>query len=232
MYLQNKYTTWYYNIINSAKLRADPTEYFEQHHIIPKSLGGSNNKDNLVKLTAREHFICHWLLTKMVLNKKHKYQMWNAFSSMLYWHNEKQERIKVTPVKYQIIKSRLAAEKSVRFSGKNNPMFGKHHSKESKEKMSKSQKGRIVSESTRTKISKIHKGKVVSETTREKFKGTNNANYKPGVREKMIKTFEERYGPGVTNPSQIPYICKNCNKSGKGIGNYQRWHGDNCKSIR
>ena len=32
--------------------------YYEKHHIQPKSLGGSNKKENLVRLTAREHFIC------------------------------------------------------------------------------------------------------------------------------------------------------------------------------
>lgn len=39
--------------------------YFEKHHIKPKSLGGLNDESNLVKLTAREHFICHWLLVKI-----------------------------------------------------------------------------------------------------------------------------------------------------------------------
>ena len=39
--------------------------YYEKHHIIPKSLGGTNDKSNLAMLTAREHFICHWLLVKM-----------------------------------------------------------------------------------------------------------------------------------------------------------------------
>jgi len=67
MYLQNKYTAWYYNIINYAKSRTLlPDVYTEKHHIIPKSLGGDNSKDNLVKLTAKEHFICHLLLPKMV----------------------------------------------------------------------------------------------------------------------------------------------------------------------
>jgi hypothetical protein len=36
--------------------------YFESHHIIPKSLGGTNDSDNLVLLTAREHYIAHLLL--------------------------------------------------------------------------------------------------------------------------------------------------------------------------
>lgn len=39
--------------------------YGEEHHIIPRSLGGSNDKNNLVRLTAREHYICHFLLYKI-----------------------------------------------------------------------------------------------------------------------------------------------------------------------
>lgn len=39
--------------------------YYEVHHIIPRSLNGTNCKNNLAMLTAREHFICHWLLVKM-----------------------------------------------------------------------------------------------------------------------------------------------------------------------
>lgn len=36
--------------------------YYEKHHIIPKSRGGSNKKDNIATLTAREHFVAHMLL--------------------------------------------------------------------------------------------------------------------------------------------------------------------------
>ena len=64
IFINNKYTRIYYRIIEKAKLR-NISSYTENHHIIPKSLGGTNNKDNLVKLTAREHFVCHLLLTKM-----------------------------------------------------------------------------------------------------------------------------------------------------------------------
>jgi hypothetical protein len=60
----NKYSKLYFNITSNAKQRIIEG-YTERHHIIPQSLGGSNNKDNLVELTAREHFICHWLLIKM-----------------------------------------------------------------------------------------------------------------------------------------------------------------------
>jgi hypothetical protein len=62
--LTNKYSKIYFSITSNAKQRI--TEgYTELHHIIPQSMGGSNDKENLVELTAREHFICHWLLVKM-----------------------------------------------------------------------------------------------------------------------------------------------------------------------
>lgn len=54
------------SIIIRAQSRTLPSDiYIEKHHIIPKSMGGSNSKDNLVKLTAREHYIIHWLLYKI-----------------------------------------------------------------------------------------------------------------------------------------------------------------------
>ena len=62
--LTNKYSKTYFAKTSNAKQRT--TEgYTELHHIIPQSMGGSNDKENLVELTAREHFICHWLLVKM-----------------------------------------------------------------------------------------------------------------------------------------------------------------------
>ena len=63
------YKAIYYKIIEKAKKETENGNrhvgYYEKHHIIPKSLGGNNEKENLVKLTAREHFLCHWLLVKI-----------------------------------------------------------------------------------------------------------------------------------------------------------------------
>ena len=57
------YTKIYNQLIERAKNRKEERDgYYERHHIIPKCMGGSNDKDNLVKLTYREHFIAHWLL--------------------------------------------------------------------------------------------------------------------------------------------------------------------------
>jgi hypothetical protein len=68
IFIDNKDTRWYFNIINRAKPR-HLTEYSENHHIVPKSLGGNNSKENLVQLTAREHFICHRLLIRMLVGE-------------------------------------------------------------------------------------------------------------------------------------------------------------------
>ena len=80
MYLQNKYTRWYYSIIDRAQSRT-LSGYKERHHIIPRSLGGSNQKNNIVNLTGREHFICHWLLTKMTIDQ-HRQKMIYALRRM------------------------------------------------------------------------------------------------------------------------------------------------------
>lgn len=61
-----KYSQWYEQIILRAKGRQIPVCYTELHHILPRSLGGADEPDNLVRLTYREHFLVHWLLTRML----------------------------------------------------------------------------------------------------------------------------------------------------------------------
>lgn len=64
-----------------TKNKKDPNYvYCETHHIIPKSLGGTNEKSNLVNLTAREHYIAHVLLFKLYKQLNDK----NAFIKMAY----------------------------------------------------------------------------------------------------------------------------------------------------
>ena len=94
MYLQNKYTRCYYNIIQRAKIRILKPPY-ERHHIIPRSLGGNNFKENIVKLTSHEHFVCHLLLTKMI-EGKNKEKMVYAAWAMANQENQNQQRHKVT----------------------------------------------------------------------------------------------------------------------------------------
>jgi hypothetical protein len=54
--------------------------YTERHHIQPKCLGGTDDHKNLVRLTAREHFVVHHLLTKIHSGcSKSLMKAWHAF---------------------------------------------------------------------------------------------------------------------------------------------------------
>lgn len=81
--IENKYSKWYNSLVDKARTRKLPDEiYIEKHHIIPKSWGGPNTKQNLVKLTAREHYIAHALLWKFNIPTRYHIQMMHAFDSM------------------------------------------------------------------------------------------------------------------------------------------------------
>ena len=78
LFIDNKYTHIYNRIIDRAKLRPI-IGYTEKHHIIPKSFGGSNDYFNIAYLTAREHFLCHLLLTKMTTGEHKKKMVFAVF---------------------------------------------------------------------------------------------------------------------------------------------------------
>ena len=124
MYLRNKYTTWYYCIINNATSRV-LNSYTESHHIIPRSLGGSDEKTNLANLTAREHFICHWLLTKMTIGQS-KIKMLLALQAMrLEGRGQERYATKITSRVYESLKLELSIWQSKRNTGTGNPMYGR-----------------------------------------------------------------------------------------------------------
>lgn len=76
-----KWFLHYTLLIKKAQQQTIPNGiYTETHHIIPKSLGGTNDPINLVKLTARQHFIAHLLLAKSIKSNK----MICALHKMIY----------------------------------------------------------------------------------------------------------------------------------------------------
>ena len=96
-----QYIKIYDSIINRAKAR-HLHEYKEKHHIIPKCLGGSNEPNNLVELTFREHFICHWLLVKIYPNN---IKLIYAFSLMVHFSRTNNYRINVlTSRHFELVK--------------------------------------------------------------------------------------------------------------------------------
>jgi hypothetical protein len=81
IFIDNKYTTIYYRIIERAKIRnhvKQKYDGFQTHHIIPRCFGGTNDPENLVVLSYKEHRVCHRLLINMT-EQDAKYKMMYAY---------------------------------------------------------------------------------------------------------------------------------------------------------
>lgn len=78
----NKYSRWYFSIIKKYQLLPNIDGYSELHHILPKSLGGSNLQENLVRVPYKVHFLLHMLLPKMCKSKKDSFKMESAITWM------------------------------------------------------------------------------------------------------------------------------------------------------
>ena len=182
MFLDNKYTKWYYNIIETANTRANENlGYIERHHIMPKSLGGSTDKDNLVKLTGREHFIVHRLLTKMCDHPLHIRKMKSALGAMMF----KNAVRGLTSRQFEIARSNSKGPcPSKARAGKLNGMFGKTHTQAVKDAQSVRAKERFTGKS----YEEIMGAKRASETKEKR-------------RVARIKYLKENPQVGIQNPN-------------------------------
>ena len=86
MFIDNKYKLWHDNIIANAQSRI-LKGYKEKHHILPRSVGGTDDKSNLVELTAKEHFIVHMLLCKFTKGLARRSMLY-AFKAMSYYKKD------------------------------------------------------------------------------------------------------------------------------------------------
>jgi len=50
--------------------------YYEQHHIVPRSLGGPDTASNLILLTPQEHYMAHYYLWKFTDSKEMACAFW------------------------------------------------------------------------------------------------------------------------------------------------------------
>ena len=73
-----------------------------------------------------------------------------------------------------------------KYVGENNPWYGKHHTEEARKKMSESHKGKSLSEETKRKLSKIHSRTVICLTTKQIFYGTKEAETTTGAHKTHI----------------------------------------------
>jgi hypothetical protein len=156
MFKENKYSQTYYNIIERAKSRLKHG-YTESHHILPKSLGGTNDPDNLVNLTAREHYICHLLLTKFtegIAYQKMSYALHRIT-------NKKENYIKSSRI-YEMIRvahSTMLSEsmKGVSFLERCGVPYAHEISEYQKERIRESNKNRLWTDEMRKKMSDSQK---------------------------------------------------------------------------
>lgn len=124
------YKSIYESLISKARERSLVDGYSEKHHVIPKCMGGSNERSNLVVLTAEEHFLAHQLLVKINPGNS---KLTFALDKMTLEHNSKKRNNKM----YGWIRRRVNKSLSERMKN-SNPM----NSKESRIKLSNSKKGK------------------------------------------------------------------------------------------
>ena len=245
----DKYTRWYNQIVERARFRITE-DYTETHHIQPRSLGGSDDINNLVELTAREHFICHWLLVKMTTGEDH-YKMLNALRMMrAEKHGQQRYETKITARVYESIKTEYSRLQSERIRGEKNPMWGRIHTEEARKAISEKNTGKKL---TKEQIAK----QVAAQTGRkrapfseewlakmaEKKKGENNPRYGAKITEETrAKMREKALGrkqsaetiakkiAATQGKKREKLLCPHCQQM-IAVNTYPRWHGPNCQQA-
>lgn len=229
IFINNKYTRIYYEIINRAKSR-ELTDciYTERHHIIPQSFfksrsktgwltGDYNAKTNLAKLTAREHYICHRLLTKMTQGIA-LYKMVTSIRRFAHAPNTKQF---VDARTYEQIR-KLQSE----------TMKGKACSAETREKIRQANLNRApASKETRKKLSaaaKRRKG-FTTEGRAKVVESNKNRVWTDEMRQKLRQHNLGKPNTSQKGKPQEKLTCPHCGKVG-GKSVMKRWHMDNCKN--
>ena len=159
----------YCNVIDRAILRDTEPKYGEKHHIIPKCLGGTDIKDNIVKLTYKEHYLAHLLLAKWL---GHKYdKLWCAVYLMAKT-TKKQSYLNVLYYEDSKSKHRDIVIKT------NKKRRGKRLTQEMKDKIRRTCTGQKRTEQTIENIRKAQLGSKKSKEARQNMSKARKGKYK------------------------------------------------------
>jgi len=250
----NKYEKWYKDITERGQVRIT-NERTESHHIIPKCLGGVDNKSNLTNITLREHFICHWLLTKIHYGKE-RHQLLKALW-MMKAENQNQTRYKtkITSRVYATLKEEYIKLQSIKVTGKNNGFYGRTHTPEARKRISEANKGRIPPqeeiEKMKLSLAKRKKQGIKRATYSDEYKierskkysGEGNPNYgkthseetrakqraKATGRKQSQETIRKKI-EATKGKKREKKLCPYCDQL-VAVNGYARWHGANCKNL-
>ena len=102
------------NILQTRGRFMSDDEYHERHHIVPKCKGGTDDKENLIDLFAKEHFMAHKLLAEENAGDD---QLMCAYAIMAFTKDKNQQRYELSPEEYENAR-KMCAQK---FAGGNNP---------------------------------------------------------------------------------------------------------------
>lgn len=243
----NKYKTWYNSITANAKNRT-VDGYVERHHIIPVSLGGSNNKENLVNLTAREHFICHWLLVKIETGEA-KAKMIYALNGMKRnGHCTQRYETKITSRVYENLKKEFSLVHSATMKGREPWNRGVPASAAQIEKNKKAATGRVMSaesiaqgvakrtgqkrtEEQKANLSRgqtgIKKGPMSDEGKRIRSESAKGKKKPAGHGDAISATVAKLLAEGK-HYTQTKIQCPHCPVQAS-KARYNAFHGDRCK---
>lgn len=108
------YKRIYAQFIDDRKARNVPHGYSEKHHILPKSLGGTDSPENLIRLTPEDHYFAHLLLAKI-----HGGDQWASVKCMAVMANDLTKYRKVFASRYMVgvARRKSAAAQSKRIAG-------------------------------------------------------------------------------------------------------------------
>ena len=179
------YQRIYNNIIENRKINPlSLNEYGEIHHIIPKSLGGSDELLNLIRLTAREHYICHLLLSEMYEKESFEWYKMNHAFQMMNLNGYKQNRYINSRI-YELKRIDFRKTMSWAQSGNKNSQYGKKRSDETKEKIRMSINKRLGKNNnlTAVQIKKLKSQKEIEYYT------VDGKHFNKQTRDKMTKMF-------------------------------------------
>jgi len=150
----------HYDLLIENAIKRPILDNIEKHHIIPRCIGGSNDKINLAPLTPREHYMAHYLLHK--IHPSHRGLLYAIYMMMNL--KRKDMTIKISSREYEKIKKQFKIIHSKRMIGENNPS----KRKDVREKQSKAGKGRVFTKEHRDNLSKAKKGSVRTIESRKK----------------------------------------------------------------
>lgn len=173
----------HYNLLIDRARNRTLEGYSERHHIIPKCMGGDNSKENLVRLTAEEHYVAHQLLVKMYPdNDSLVYalrRMSGGKSNRKAYGWIKKTAAKMLSRRY---KGRPLNEKQIAGNAKRRGSLANENqlkglesgrTKDAREKagkaISEAKKGKPQSEAHKAALSKVRKGRVLSDETKLKL---------------------------------------------------------------